>query len=402
VSANSSSRIIRFSTFELNLHNGELRQPGQKVKLEEQPRQVLAALLERPGEMVTREELRSKLWPADTFVDFDQSLNAAIKRLRDAFGELAETPVRVEKVARRGYRFIAPANGASASSEVGVATAPQQMDRTTLLRSLINVDGVGLEIGPSFNPLLPKSEGFNVETVDYADADGLRAKYRDTTNVDIAAIENVDYVIKGSGLGETIGSVGRYDYIVASHVIEHTPDLLGFLKDCESLLNSNGVLLLAVPDKRHCFDVFQPLSSTGGVVQAHFERRTRPPLGAIFDDRAYNAVRSGVIGWTKDDAGPLSFYLDQEKAAVAFSRDRQSQDYIDVHCWKFVPSSFRLIVNDLFEFGEIRLREKALFDSVGHEFYITLSRDGIGSGIDRLALAHRALTEHAEIILSGD
>jgi Tol biopolymer transport system component/DNA-binding winged helix-turn-helix (wHTH) protein len=108
VTVNSSSRIIRFSTFEVNLQTGELRQRGQKVKLQEQPLQVLAALLERPGEIVTREELRSKLWSADTFVDFDHSLNAAIKRLRDALGESAETPVFIETLARRGYRFIAP------------------------------------------------------------------------------------------------------------------------------------------------------------------------------------------------------------------------------------------------------------------------------------------------------
>src|SRR5258708_602179 len=106
VSANSSPRIIRFSTFEVDLHTGELRQRGQKVKLEEQPLQVLAALLERPGELVTREELHRRLWPADTFVDFDHSLNAAIKRLRDALGESAETPIFVETLARRGYRFI--------------------------------------------------------------------------------------------------------------------------------------------------------------------------------------------------------------------------------------------------------------------------------------------------------
>jgi Tol biopolymer transport system component/DNA-binding winged helix-turn-helix (wHTH) protein len=106
VSANSSSRILRFSTFEVNLHTGELRERGQKVKLQEQPLQLLAALLERPGELVTREELRGKLWPADTFVDFDHSLNAAIKRLRDALGESAERPIFVETVARRGYRFI--------------------------------------------------------------------------------------------------------------------------------------------------------------------------------------------------------------------------------------------------------------------------------------------------------
>jgi DNA-binding winged helix-turn-helix (wHTH) protein/dipeptidyl aminopeptidase/acylaminoacyl peptidase len=126
VFANSASRIIRFSTFEVNLHTGELHQRGQKVKLQEQPLQVLAALLERPGEMVTREELRSKLWPADTFVDFDHSLNAAIKRLRDALGESAETPIFVETVARRGYRFIAPVDGCSAASGNGIVAAPEQ------------------------------------------------------------------------------------------------------------------------------------------------------------------------------------------------------------------------------------------------------------------------------------
>jgi Tol biopolymer transport system component/DNA-binding winged helix-turn-helix (wHTH) protein len=106
VSANSPPRIIRFSTFEVNLHTGELRQRGQKIRLQEQPLQLLAALLERPGELVTREELRGKLWTADTFVDFDHGLNAAIKRLRDALGESAERPIFVETVARRGYRFI--------------------------------------------------------------------------------------------------------------------------------------------------------------------------------------------------------------------------------------------------------------------------------------------------------
>ena len=115
VSANSSSRIIRFSTFEVDLHTGELRQRGQRVKLQEQPLHVLAALLERPGELVTREDLQKKLWPADTFVDFDHSLNAAIRRLRDALGDSAEKPRFVETVARRGYRFLAPLNGATAS-----------------------------------------------------------------------------------------------------------------------------------------------------------------------------------------------------------------------------------------------------------------------------------------------
>ena len=124
MSVNSPSRIVRFSTFEVNLQTGELRKRGQKVKLQEQPLEVLTALLERAGEMVTREELRSKLWPADTFVDFDHGLNAAIRRLRDALGESADSPVFIETLARRGYRFTAPVNGSSAQSGIEIAPAP--------------------------------------------------------------------------------------------------------------------------------------------------------------------------------------------------------------------------------------------------------------------------------------
>src|ERR1700719_390300 len=121
MSVNSSSLITRFGTFEVNLQTGELRHAGQKLKLQEQPFQVLATLLERPGEMVTREELRGKLWPADTFVDFDHSLNAAIKRLRDALGESADTPIFIETLARRGYRFIG-------NVEITTATPPALSD----------------------------------------------------------------------------------------------------------------------------------------------------------------------------------------------------------------------------------------------------------------------------------
>src|SRR5215475_12836593 len=105
-------RIIRFGMFEIDLYSAELRRNGLKVRLQEQP-----------GELVTREELRRRLWSADTFVDFDHSLNAAIKRLRDALGESAEAPVFIETLARRGYRFIAPVNGGSAPSTVRLADA---------------------------------------------------------------------------------------------------------------------------------------------------------------------------------------------------------------------------------------------------------------------------------------
>src|SRR5215467_14620242 len=99
--------IIRFSIYELDLKAGELRRNGKKVRIQEQPFQVLAALLERPGAVVTREELRARLWPADTFVDFDHSLNTAVNKIREVLGDSAGRPRFVETVARRGYRFLA-------------------------------------------------------------------------------------------------------------------------------------------------------------------------------------------------------------------------------------------------------------------------------------------------------
>ena len=101
-------RISRFGAFELDERSGELRKNGVRVNLERQPFQVLLGLLSRPGELVTRDEVRQQLWPADTFVDFDHSLNAAIKRLRDSLGESASAPVYIETLPPRGYRFSAP------------------------------------------------------------------------------------------------------------------------------------------------------------------------------------------------------------------------------------------------------------------------------------------------------
>ena len=98
----------KFGLFEANLESGELFRNGQKIRMQEQPFQVLVALLEKPGAVVTREDLRQRLWPEDTFVDFDHSLNTAINKLRDALDDTAANPRFIETLPRRGYRFIAP------------------------------------------------------------------------------------------------------------------------------------------------------------------------------------------------------------------------------------------------------------------------------------------------------
>jgi TolB-like protein/DNA-binding winged helix-turn-helix (wHTH) protein/Flp pilus assembly protein TadD len=118
-------RRLCFGVFELDLRTAELRKRGLRVRLQEQPFQVLAMLLERAGQVVGREELQKKLWPADTFVDFDHGLNKAINKIREALGDSAESPRFVETVARRGYRFIADVRVADAAPARGPEPAPQ-------------------------------------------------------------------------------------------------------------------------------------------------------------------------------------------------------------------------------------------------------------------------------------
>ena len=103
--------IRRFGPFELDLDAGEVRRDGRRVKLQPQPFRLLVLLTGRPGSLISRDEIRAQLWPDGTFVDFDQSVNFAVKQIRDAIGDSATQPVYVETVPRQGYRFVAPVEG---------------------------------------------------------------------------------------------------------------------------------------------------------------------------------------------------------------------------------------------------------------------------------------------------
>ncbi|MGC2196206.1 MAG: winged helix-turn-helix domain-containing protein [Terriglobales bacterium] len=138
----SSGKVVRFGTFEVDLASGELRKNGTRIRLQEQPFQVLALLLERPGEMVAREDLRSKLWPGDTFVDFDHGLNTAVNKVREALGDTASNPRFVQTVARRGYRFIAPlqTDGKAVGPPITDATASARRGAVAAEPQSINIE----------------------------------------------------------------------------------------------------------------------------------------------------------------------------------------------------------------------------------------------------------------------
>jgi DNA-binding winged helix-turn-helix (wHTH) protein len=146
-----SPQIVRFGTFEVDLRSAELRKNGLRLKLTGQPFQILSILLERPGEVVSREELQKRLWP-DTFVDVDHSLNMAINKIREVLDDSADTPRFLETLPRRGYRFIAPimvnGNAASAPAELPVkensGTRPAPTARTRMHRAAALVFVLGL------------------------------------------------------------------------------------------------------------------------------------------------------------------------------------------------------------------------------------------------------------------
>lgn len=123
-SAAKRNKTLCFGNFEADLDARELRKNGRRLRLQEQPFAVLVTLLERPGEVITREELRQRLWPADTFVDFDHSLNTAVNKLREVLGDSASSPRFIETLARRGYRFVGGVDS-RAEAPVGEAAVTQ-------------------------------------------------------------------------------------------------------------------------------------------------------------------------------------------------------------------------------------------------------------------------------------
>jgi SAM-dependent methyltransferase len=266
--------------------------------------------------------------------------------------------------------------------------------REEAILGAIRRDGAGLEIGPSHRPLAPKRAGFDVHVLDHASAEELRAKYAGH-GVDLSAIEEVDFVWRGEPLTAVVGSEACYDWIIASHVIEHVPDFAGFLVECEKLLKPSGVLALVVPDKRYCFDAYQSLTSTGEILDAHDRRESRPSPGRIFDHIANAAWLDpgGAIAWDRQTRSGLALVHGFDEAKNAWMRARTSSSYVDIHCWRFTPSRFLLVLHDLRACGLIRLGMAAPPTWNGCEFYAVLRADADAQPVDRRELLERCRRE---------
>jgi TolB-like protein/tetratricopeptide (TPR) repeat protein len=182
---------VRFAAFAVNLQTGELRKHGTKVKLQEQPFQILAALLERPGEVVTREDLRKRIWQSDTFVDFEQSLATAVKKVRRALGDSADRPTFIETLPRRGYRFLARLEAKPGADKRIVAVLPFENPTGDAGLEYFS-DGMTEEMIALLGRLQPQRLGV------ISRASAIRYKHTKKDIDQIGRELGADYVLKGS------------------------------------------------------------------------------------------------------------------------------------------------------------------------------------------------------------
>ena len=265
------------------------------------------------------------------------------------------------------------------------------MDFRAFIRDSVGHHHSGIEIGAAYAPILPKADGYRTLVVDQADQKTLRANYSGVAGVDLARIEPVDAIDDGGEFSLLDDEGMGFDFIVASHVIEHVTDPIHFLQRCERALKPDGRIYLLVPDRRACFDWFRPVSTAGQWLEAFLQSRRRHGPAALFDDTAYYALRDGAYAW---DIAPGGVHAVSGTARAGYERAvRVVDDYDDAHAWVFTPSSARLIVEDLRSIGLIGLGESRFHPTIGCEFLLVLSRDSATRSQDRLALAREAVAE---------
>jgi SAM-dependent methyltransferase len=246
----------------------------------------------------------------------------------------------------------------------------------------------GIEVAPWLNPIIPPGGERSVVVLDRLDRPALLARAEQIPSIDkamIPRIADVDLVGSASEIAELtrarFGPEARFDFVVSSHNLEHLPDPVRFLRGCEVLLTAGGIVAMAVPDKRACFDFFRPPSSTAEMLQAFHERRERPSFAQTFSQDAYSAVLRRGNG----EGQP--FTIDEHPGRIALGGDLAkaysewlgrieagATEYRDTHCWTFTPSSLELILTELILLGLINFEIVSVTRTLGVEFIVHLRK----------------------------
>jgi predicted SAM-dependent methyltransferase len=250
---------------------------------------------------------------------------------------------------------------------------PVMATRKTKLLSCINpATQFGLEIGPLTNPIVTRDMG-EVRYVDHATTEDLRAKYKNDSSIDVNSIVEVDYVWGAQSLPELVKREVPFDYAIASYVIEHVPDFVGWLKEVRAVLKPGGILSLAIPDKRFCFDYYRSLTKPADVLEAFLQSAKRPSSRQIFDYFSSAVSRHGAITWEGQvDEHELATIHSELYAWEMASKAFKSAIYEDVHCWVFTPESFFQLLKTLNNLELLEFKVAKFYETTGCEFYVSL------------------------------
>ncbi|MGH7722320.1 MAG: class I SAM-dependent methyltransferase [Candidatus Dormibacteria bacterium] len=242
----------------------------------------------------------------------------------------------------------------------------------------------GLEIGPLASPRVRKDEG-PVRYVDHASADELRQKYSNDRAMQnsLDQIVEVDYLVgENKSLSEAVARDAPFEYVIASHVIEHIPDPVGWLADVANVLTPGGILSLVIPDKRYCFDINRALTEISDIVDAHLRQLRRPSFRQAYD--FWSKSIGGMVDTAAVWAGTAQYsgvvrqdFDDPDAAALEACREMQESDqFVDVHCHVFTPDSFLALFEQMARLKLIDFEMAELFPTEFNnlEFYVSLRR----------------------------
>ena len=263
-------------------------------------------------------------------------------------------------------------------------TQPELDPRTANLLDNVNPAGLlGLEIGALANPAVTRAMG-DIRYLDFAGSETLRANHKDHVHIDLERIVDVDYALDGRSIAEAVGPDIRFDYVIASHVAEHVPDLIGWMRDLHDVLTPGGVVVLALPDKRRCFDILRNTTVLADVIAAHLSAARRPTPRQVFDHHASAMLWNGMISWLSDPPlDELRPVRSEEQALEIARRADIDDDYNDVHCWVFTPDSFVELMGALRQLALVPFDVVRCTETIGIEFFVTLAARHASDHIDR-------------------
>ena len=225
-----------------------------------------------------------------------------------------------------------------------------------------------MEIGPFASPLL---RGSNVKYADVLSTEELRLK-AESIGISTALIPNIDFTISGEMI-ETDESFGA---IISSHVIEHSPNLIGHLQQVEDLLDIRGIYFLLIPDHRYCFDHYQTCSSLSEVLEAHVERRVKKSFRSVFLETFNTTHNDSLRHWSDDHGQVRNLEAKEFKNLCTSYQGNNPEEYYDVHSWFFTPNSFSKILKQLNEMGLSGLVLEHIYPTrrFANEFWLILRK----------------------------